>query len=260
MSRFVISVFQVTNRRGYLVPSVTIEYQERDSDTQWRITCGGSRAYAVRVGDTLSQDVAEQAADSHFMIRRVASALLLAGLGRFDFSPVGRLFFDGVHGDVTWRTQHDLEERTHEYGEEEIAAFYDWYEALCAHTILRRAADDAYAALGDPHEALVFVYRGMEWIRTGLKISWDEFATDIGAAPAELEGLRKSANVETGVRHASRSGKKMRADVHNYVTWVAGLFDAINAARARLEPDFDPMSADEVVHAIMHAAPLNPYP
>ncbi len=260
LAQFVISVFQLTNSRGRAAPNVNIEYQETDSDVQWRITCGGSRAYAVRVGEDLDQDIGDQAADSHFMIRRVTSALLIAGFGLYRYSAVGRLFLSGVYGDVTWRSQLDADGVVTSYEESEVARFYDWFEAISKNVVLMRAADDARAALADPHEALVFVYRGLEWIKDGLKLSWDQLAEDIEVVPSELRDLKKSANVDTGVRHASRSGKKMRADANNYMTWVAGLFDAINAGRSRLEPGFEQMSPDEVVHAVMHAAPLDPYP
>ena len=90
-------------------------------------------------------------------------------------------------------------------------------------------------------------------------MTWEELARDIGVHPKEIRELKKTANVETGIRHASKSGKKLRADIGNYGTWVCGLFDAINAARARLEAGFHSMSPEEVADAVLRGAPIIPY-
>jgi hypothetical protein len=50
---------------------------------------------------------------------------------------------------------------------------YGWILALCNHTVLRRAAEDAHAAIMNPHEALVYVYRGLEWLVEGMDYSWE---------------------------------------------------------------------------------------
>lgn len=88
------------------------------------------------------------------------------------------------------------------------------------HTLLRRAADDLYLALANPHDAFVFIYRGIEWLKQGLSLSWDEFAQLVDIPLRELKELTKLANVETGVRHASRSGSKMRPDTPVDGTWA----------------------------------------
>ena len=107
------------------------------------------------------------------MMRRVTSALLLSGFGLYRYSAAGRIVLEGVYGEVDWGTQLDLEEFRDDYAEADIERFYDWYRAISTHTVLRRASDDAYAALADPHEALVFVYRGFEWIQ-------ERFRSDVG--------------------------------------------------------------------------------
>lgn len=66
--------------------------------------------------------------------------------------------------------------------------------------------------------------------------TWDDIAKDPGGTKNDIRELRKTANFETGVRHASKSGLKMRANVRNYGSYVAGLFDMINAARAKVAP------------------------
>lgn len=260
MTTFVINVFQLTNRRGYPAPYLEIHYDEKGSDIQWRMSCGGSRAYLVRLGDSLDPDIDSQAAESHFMAHRMTTALLLGGAGLFEANAVGRLLFTGAYGDISWTAQHDLKDPHGTKTDQDLVAkVSDWYLAICRHTILRRAADDAHLALRNPHEAFVFVYRGMEWIKEGLGISWEQLAQDIGVPPAHLLEMKQLANFETGVRHASRSGKKLRAHFDNYGTWVCALLDAINSARARLESGFSRMSPEHVANAVARAAPVIPY-
>ena len=71
-----MSVFNVTNARGYFLPSLNIQYQERASRSSWTITAGGSRIYLARFGEPLVDDREEQAAESHFMVRRLMVALV----------------------------------------------------------------------------------------------------------------------------------------------------------------------------------------
>jgi hypothetical protein len=106
---------------------------------------------------------------------------------------------------------------------------------------------------------LIYVYRGLEWLVEGLGIDWKELAKDLGASVSELRELKKTANVETGARHASKSGLKMRPDTRNYYSWVCALFDGINGARARLEPGFKPMSPKDVATAVGKALVMEPY-
>ena len=255
-----ISVFKLSNRRGLFVPNVSIQYAERDSNIVWNLVCGGSRAYIVRFGSPLLDDPEEQAADSHFMVRRVTSSLLLGGSGLFQSETCGRLFLRNNSGEVSWTGYFDWPDRPAEESSRASSdAVHDWCRALCSHTVLRRAADDAHAALSNPHEALIYVYRGLEWLVEGLGIDWKELAKDLGASVAELRELKKAANVETGVRHASKSGLKMRADTRNYYSWVCALFDGINGARARLEPGFKPMSPKEVATAVGKCLTFMPY-
>jgi hypothetical protein len=51
----------------------------------------------------------------------------------------------------------------------------------------------------------------------------------------------------------------MRANLENYSTWIAGLVDAINFARKRVEPEFVPMTAKEVAEALSVAVTIRPY-
>jgi len=110
-----------------------------------------------------------------------------------------------------------------------------------------------------PTEAFVFIYRGFEWVEDGLKISKRELAEGIGVPLKNLKQLGELANVESGVRHASKRGTKLRANLENYSTWIAGLVDAINLARNRVDPEFVPMTAKEVADALSVAVKIHPY-
>lgn len=97
---FVVSVFQLINRRGYFVPAFNFGYGEKDTGAEWRISCGGTRAYMVRFSAPLDRNMDEQAADSHFMVRRVTASLLMSGFGLFQALPVGRVLFTDIWGDA----------------------------------------------------------------------------------------------------------------------------------------------------------------
>jgi hypothetical protein len=261
MSDFAINVFKLFNQRGYIVPTINVIYLESGTGLEWRMTCGGTRAYLVRFGNSLQSCLAEQAADSHFMIRRITSSLLIGGVGLFQAEAMGRLLFKGVEGAVTWDSHLDFPDPLGEkYSDDIIKRVYDWCGALCQHDPLRRAVDDAHMALTYPYEALVFVYRGLEWLKMSQKLEWEDLATDMGVTLKQVKELKKTANHQTGVRHATDKGSKMRAIAHNYGTWVCALLDAINSARARLDSTFHRMSPDQVSNAVMRAMPVVPYP
>jgi hypothetical protein len=260
MPDFVVSVFRLTNNRGLRTPVFNVEYHERDSDVVWEMVCGGSRAYLVRFGSALDRDLDEQAAESHFMVHRLTSSLLLGGAGLFQAEAAGRLMFTDLNSEIRWTAQLDRKEAAVPKAPDGIvAAVLDWCAALCRHKILRRAADDAHLALSHPHEAYVFVYRGLEWLKEGLGVDWNQLARDIGVPREDLREFKKMANYETGVRHASKSGQKLRADAEGSALAVCNLFDAIWAARKRVEPDWEASSPEERSQAVMMAAPLEVY-
>src|SRR6266545_8236684 len=247
MTDLVASVFELTNTRFLMAPKLELSYAEQDTGAYWHITAGGSRAYTLRFGKRLvpstDRSVEDQNADSHFMMSRVLGALLLGGKGLFQAQAVGRIFFEGVQDSPNWFTQLDLPTSEPPVATDRV---YDWLKALVRHTMLRRAAADAHSALSHPHEAGSFVYRGFEWLILGERRSWDDLATDIGVSKSEIQDFKKLANVDYGVRHASRLGWKLRADMNNYGQWVCGLIDAINATRSRLEPGYK-VAAPEIV-------------
>jgi hypothetical protein len=125
--------------------------------------------------------------------------------------------------------------------------------------MLRRAAADAHSALSHPHDAGVFVYRGLEWLVVSEGRSWDDLAADIGVSKAEVREFKKLVNVDHGVRHASRSGMKLRANVEQYGFWVAALIDAMNATRARLESGYQIPPHEVTAEGLMRAIPVHPY-
>ncbi|MGO9605792.1 MAG: hypothetical protein ACLQAT_20800 [Candidatus Binataceae bacterium] len=259
MSESVISIFRLTNARGYRAPMLQVQYDEKDSHVHWYLICGGSRGYTARFGD-LNVNSPDQAADSHFMIRRVTTALLLGGAGLFQSTAVGRLTFKGLDGGVEWSAQIDQSDVTAVKASPEIeAAIRDWFTAICGSTLLRRAADDAHMALTQPHEAYVYVYRGLEWLKEGLSITWKEVAADIGCSENDIREFKKTANYNTGVRHASKTGAKLRADPEGYSLAVAALFDAICGARKRLDSNFAEPQPEKRAEAIMNAVPIVAY-
>lgn len=99
---FVLSMFELINKRGYIVPDLNIEYVEKDTGLLWQIACGGTRAYLLRFGDSLVKEWDDQAADSYFMVERITSALLLGGAGFFKASAVGRILFCDVGSEFRW--------------------------------------------------------------------------------------------------------------------------------------------------------------
>jgi hypothetical protein len=261
MTDFAISVFRLTNDRGYCAPHISIGYKESDTNAEWSVHCGGTRAYLIRYATPLRLDPDDQAADSHFMVDRLLGAFILGGAGLFKAQAVGRLFFSADHGEAKWTSETDFPDPIFASHPDTAAveAVRDWYGAICTHTVLRRAVQDAYLALCHPHEALFFAYRGMEWLVVGLKISWEDLAADMGVDMRALRAFKKDANVEGGGRHPTRTGTKYRADLRNYSNWVTCLFDAINGARKRLEPTFIPKTPKELAAAFARAVPTRPY-
>ena len=140
-------------------------------------------------------------------------------------------------------------------GVEDLGEVGRWVQCFSDNTFIRRAAEDAYASLSVPDEAFVYIYRGFEWIVQGTGLSWKELASAIKVSPSHLRDLKKLANYESGIRHASKSGHRVRAIFENYATWACGLLEAISVARQKYDPSFGPMSANDVAAAVWAAAP-----
>jgi hypothetical protein len=260
----IISVFEMINYLGYFLPEIDIQWDEKDTRLTTFIKCGGTRAYIARVGEASRLIPDQQAADSHFAINRIQSSLVMSNAGLFTPHLKGRVHLQAGY-DLAWTTEFDLNvfytdevKRVHEGFDRQ--KFLGWFSALSKHTFLRRAADDLVIAMRAPTEAFVFIYRGFEWLEDGLKISKKEMANALGVEHSHYKELGKIANVETGVRHASPSGSKIRADAGTYSTWMCGLVDGINYARSKIEQEFVRMTPKEVATAMTIAVLLDPYP
>jgi len=96
--------------------------------------------------------------------------------------------------------------------------------------------------------------------RRRAKDKQEEMANALGVEHSHYKELGKIANVKTGVRHASPSGSKIRADAVTYSTWMCGLVDGINYARSKIEQGFVRMTPKEVATAMTIAVLLDPYP
>jgi len=198
------------------------------------------------------------------MVNRVVAALVMASAGLFTPDIKGRLLIydvehlewdSQIHFDIFWS---DEVKRVHQAFSEDN--FASWLRAISTHTFLRRAIDDMILALRSPAEAFVYLYRGFEWLEDGLRISQKEMASAIGVDVHNLKKLGKIANDETGMRHASTSGVKMRADLETYSTWIAGLADGINYARSKVDATFNRMTSTEIAEALKVAVMIHPYP
>lgn len=264
-SSFVCSVFELTSKAGYFAPSFNIRYDERDTGNSCFITGGGTRLYISRVGDNLEQSTDAQAADSHFMVDRVISALLISGAGLFWASPKGRVYVEAPVDTLRWVSQVDLEP----YYSERVRAVHDafdedefgsWFQFICQNTPIRRALHDAVQAIKNPVEAFVYIYRGFEWLKKGLDLSWDEIARDVGVTTKQIKVVGQIANDESGVRHASKSGVKQRASLETYGTWIAGLIDAIESARARTDKTYTASDSKRIAKKLKVAVQYDPYP
>jgi hypothetical protein len=262
----VISIFEMINHPGYLVPEIDLQYHERDTGLTWFIKCGGTRAYLARAGKMSRLAPDEQAAESHFMIGGIQSALVMSSAGLFVPQLKGRVHLMGADS-LDWATEFDLspfyaDEVKRIYEGFDLKKFEGWYAALSKHIFLRRAVADLVIAMRTPTEAFVFIYRGFEWLEDGLKlkISKKEMAVALGVEHSHYKALGKMANVETGVRHASSTGSKIRADTETYSTWMCGLVDGLNSARSKIEKGFVRMAPKEVAEAMTVAVLLDPYP
>ncbi len=262
---FVCSVFELVSKTGYFAPRFNIRYNERDTDTSWFITGGGTRAYISRVGSNLEQSNDVQSADSHFMMDRLVCALLISGAGLFWAGPKGRILVEAPVKALRWESQVDLEA----FYSERVRAVHDafhedefrsWFQFICQYTPIRRALHDAVQALKNPVEAFVYIYRGFEWLKKGLNLSWDDIANDVGVSKKQIKVLGQIANEESGVRHASKSGVKQRASLEEYGTWLAGLIDAIESARARIDNTYQASDSKGIAEKLKVAVQYDPYP
>jgi hypothetical protein len=175
--------------------------------------------------------------------------MLLGGGGLFQHRTVARFVFQHVEGNVVWHTDIGTASVP-----EAIPEVESWFTTISTGTFLRRAAEDAVAALLTPYDSVFYVYRGLEWLRKGFSVGDTELGTWMGISKSDLQKFTRLANSETGVRHASSSGHRIRAGFDT-ISWIGGLIDAINGARARADPSFTPAPPSVVAEIVASAAP-----
>lgn len=261
MSDLVVSIFNFENDRGLFVPEFSIDYSESDTKNRWIINCGGSRAYFIRMGQELCGNLKHQCDDSHFMAKRVVTALLISGIGLFRLICVGRLLFEGISMEQLKFYSHlDLWNSAENIKSKDMESLSDWVTFLCQNTLFRRAAEDAYSALTNPSEYVFFFYRGMEWLLKAGKIVWQELAADIGVSFNDIKKFKKMANYDLGQRHGIESGRKLRADPFDFGSLAADFLYGLCNVRKRIDSSFKGISSKEAARRVMKAMPIIPYP
>ena len=261
MSDFVVSIFKLDNDSGYRVPKLGILYREADTGNQWHINCGGTRAYLVRIGENLIDTINEQAADSHFMISRVISALFLAGAGLYTTEVTGRLFIHNLEQEeFNFVTDLDLTKVDQEDYSEMVKEFEDWYQFICSNLLFRRVADDMCSALSNPIESDLFIYRGMEWLMKATSIGWKDLAGDMSIKYSELRKYKQTVNATHGQRHGIKSGLKGRGSRIDCASLVADLLYGFGNGRKRVDPSFNGFTPERASEIVKKAMPSNPYP
>ena len=261
MSDVVASVFKFENERGLFVPEFSIDYLESDTKNRWIINCGGSRAYFVRIGQQLCGNLKDQCDDSHFMAKRVVTALLISGIGLFRLVCVGRLLFDDIPGEqITFHSHLDLWNSAENVEAQDIENLSDWVTFLSQKALFRRVAEDMYAALCNPTESVFFIYRGMEWLLRAGNIGWRELADDIGVSFQDIKDFKKMANHDLGQRHGIESGRKLRANLFEFGPLVADFLHGLCNVRKRIDANFKGIPSGEAARRMMKAMPIVPYP
>lgn len=261
MTDVVASVFNMINDWGFFLPKFDIHYVEKATDIQWFINCGGTRAYLIRVGEKLGTNFEDECADSHFMVNRVVTSLLMGGLGLFKANSVGRIQFNNIgSNELNFSTHLDLRDLEEKKVSQEIESLTDWYKFICLNDLFRRAADDAYYALINPVEAIFYMYRGMEWLLKAGNIGWRELADDIGVTFKQIKEFKRMANVELGQRHGIESARKMRGQFHESGMLVADFVYGLCKVRKRVDSSYIVPTPKDVSKIIIKALPVVPYP
>ena len=262
MPDIVASIFRLKNERGYFVPRFEARYIERNTGQEWIINCGGTRAYFIRVGEQLEENVKAQSADSHFMANRITRSLFISGCGFFKAEAQGRIIFKTIKtSEFNFFTHLDLRDDTGEENKKDkLGEITDWYEFICQNTFFRRAVDDAYYALENPLESDFFIYRGMEWLLKAGNIGWQELADYIGITFKEIKKFKQQVNVELGQRHGVDSGKKRRAMLMDYGPFIADFLFGLCNVRKSVDENFLGYTAEKTAKIVMKAIPAVPYP
>lgn len=213
------------------------DYLEKDTDNYWRIWVAVDRVYLYRMGQELSSRDAEMRnMEADLMVRRLECALLLARKGIFQFKCMAVWRFGDVEFKDTSTVTCALRnvEASHD-----TDVIIDWFNAFSRLTLIRRAADDAYMASIMRQEAIFFIYRGFEWLKKALSVSWDDLGNAVDVPQNNINNLKKIANNrEKAARHAVESGYRVHFEDEILPTWVYGLLHGIVHARCQIDPEF----------------------
>jgi predicted peroxiredoxin len=217
-------------------PSIQFDYMEKDTGNYWRIWSAIDTICLYRMGAELSKrDNALRNMEADLMVRRLECAFLLAQKGIFQFRFTSGWRFNDLDFRDTSTVTPTLKSGT----SKEIDEIIDWFNALSTQTLIRRAAEDAYMALIINREELFFIYRGFEWLKKAMKVSWDKLSETIDIPRESINSLKKIANnPEEAARHAAESGLKVYLDEEVLPDWVGGLLHGIVHARSKIDPDF----------------------
>jgi hypothetical protein len=256
-----LSAFELFNDRGLYAPIVTIDFTEKDDGRQWLINAGAHRAYVMefgaQFGNLSDKTIEETAVNAHLFVQQVCACLLVIGCGLFKFRAVARILMKSVQM-ASWEVDlrpNDVHAKI-KRGEIIQKSFVNWFVACSRERWMRRAIEDLYNSLISPKEASVFVYRGLEWIKNGLGMRWEELVKYVDLPPKEIKAFTRMLNdPEVAVRHGTKSGKKMRASsIH--LSSSATLLEIVNGIRAEREQGYQPLTPAEMGQAIARGAPV----
>lgn len=218
------------------VPPIQFDYLEKDTGNYWRIWCTGDLLYLYRIGEKLSsRNDAARRMDADLMVRRLECSLLLAKAGWFQFTCISR-----------WKLSKLMTTKASTVVcgligamSKDPSEIFDWFQAFSKYSLLRRAADDAYNALTIPSEAILFMYRGFEWLKKCLGVQWKEIGEAVNIPQENVNYLKKTANdPDLAARHASKSGLKVHFEQGVCTGWICGLLHGIVHARCKLDEPF----------------------
>lgn len=140
------------------------------------------------------------------------------------------------------------------------ASLADWFGACSKNIMIRRSLDDLYNSLLYPKEAPLFVYRAMEWIKEGMGIQWEDIPRYLNLPESEMREFKKLLHdPQVAVRHGRKSGKKLRANAALFGAWAANILEILNAIRKETEPDYSPMTPEQMGRLISRSAPMSIY-
>jgi len=221
------------------VPNLQFSFLEKDTGNYWRFWGAADMIYLYRTGEELSsRDDETRQMEADLMVRRLECALLLAKKGIFQFKFASRWKFNDIEFKKT-STVASVLRSTESHDDKMVYTIIDWFEAFSRLSLVRRAAEDAYMASILKSEAIFFTYRGFEWLRKALSVSWDDLGKAIDVPQTNIRYLKKIANDwEAAARHAAESGYKARFEEEVLPSWVYGLLHGIVHTRCKLEPEF----------------------